>query len=103
MHLEPRNATRSRRWWLIGALSCAAALLAGRPLLATDCETSTAALVLVGVVEEGVPATDLAAYREAKVVLYARGRGEVEVVAKAREFANPFWRETYRASMAPGR
>jgi hypothetical protein len=103
MARQPETTSRSRRACLIAALVCAGLLLGHRPVPATDCVTSTASLTLLEVSEDGVPVTDLAVHRQAKVVLYSRAPGEVEVVARAREFANAFWRESYRASAVPGR
>jgi hypothetical protein len=103
MARPPENTSRSRRACLIAALVCAGLLIGHRPVPATECETSTASLTLLEVSEDGVPVTDLAVYRQAKVVLYGRTPDEVAVVARAREFANAFWRESYRASAVPGR
>jgi hypothetical protein len=103
MARQAETPSRSRRACLIAALVSAGLLLGHRPVPATECATSTASLTLLEVSEDGVPVTDLAVYRQAKVVLYGRAPGEVEVIAKARELANPFWKESYRASAVPGR
>ncbi len=103
MARQPEKTSRSRRACLIAALVCAGLLLGYRPVPATECETSTASLTLLEVSEDGVPVTDLAAYRQAKVVLHGRAPDEVVVVARAREFANQAWVESYHASTVPGR
>jgi hypothetical protein len=93
----------SRLAWLVGGLLGAGVLFDLRSAPATECQTLDAQLVLVGVTEDGVPLADTKVWKDANVTLYGRDPGEVQIAAKAREFATPFWSETYRETAAPGR